>query len=169
MTIEGSSGKEIEDILLKCVYKKSRCLTESYVKTIVIEKDTVSYLACDEKGKCFETFGVYSMDVSGFLNIYEYVGPTWEAMNDMKNEIESVKPSYVDEQKQNEDIIKKYNLKSESLEYYSLSIETVCNIIKMLEVKLFSAEASLKLAMELNKQMEVENKEFRKWNEPLND
>lgn len=87
----------------------------------------------------------------------------------MKNEIESLKPSYVDEQKQNEDIIKKYNLKSESSEYYSLSIETVCNIIKMLEVKLFSAEASLKLSHELIKQMEVENKEFRKWNQPLND
>lgn len=69
---------------------------------------------------------------------------------------------YADVVKQNDDIIKKYNLKSESSEYYSLSIETVCDIIKMLEVKLFSAEASLKLAMELNAIYENDIRVFKK-------
>lgn len=165
MTIEGEQENN-EEVLLKCVYKQSRSLIESYVKTILLEKDTISYLACDEKGKCFEHYGVYSMDVSGFLNIYEYVAPTWEAMNDIKNEIESSKPSYVDEVKQNKDIIKKYKLIEPN--DCMFSFDQVCEVIKMLEVKLFSAEASLKLSQELIKQMEVENKEFRKWNKPLN-
>ena len=165
MTIEGEQENN-EEVLLKCVYKQSRSLIESYVKTILLEKETVSYLACDEKGKCFENYGVYSMDISGFLNIYEYVGPTWEAMNDIKNEIESSKPSYVDEVKQNKDIIKKYKLIEPN--DCMFSFDQVCEVIKMLEVKLFSAEASLKLSQELIKQMEVENKEFRKWNKPLN-
>ena len=81
---------ESYDVLLKCVYKRCNCLTESYVKPIVIQNNIVSYLACDEKGKCFETYGVYSSDKVGFLNQYEYVAPTWEVMNDMIKDIDNL-------------------------------------------------------------------------------
>jgi predicted DNA-binding ArsR family transcriptional regulator len=59
---------------------------------------------------------------------------------------ESFKYSMVDEDLQNRQIREKYNL------FYSNMTKDVpyLEVIKMLEVKLFSAEASLKLSMELH-------------------
>ena len=76
---------------------------------------------------------------------------------------------YADVEKQNDDICLKYGLYFCNAGYVSGPKREVCEVIKMLEVKLFSAEASLRLSQELIKQMEIENKEFRKWNQPLND